>query len=72
MQYLAFAMRLAIMIIGLYTIYINWAPFTGACLPGVAIFLTGLYLAIQGKHGDSFTGCIFSKETPKKKWFFSK
>jgi len=70
MKYLAFAIKLILMIIGLTLIIRSWEPmaFSSECLTGLAILLTGAYLGLQGKFGTAFSGCIFpSKEAPKKK-----
>jgi len=74
MKYLAFAMKVLLMLIGLILIYRSWEfmSFNSDCLTGLAIFITGLYLWLQGKYGSTFSGCIFgSPEVPKKKGFFS-
>lgn len=76
MKYLGTAIKILIMIIGLIIIKKGYTgtPNTD-CLSGVAIFLIGLYLALQGKYGNDFSGCLFSKkviEAPKKKSFFGK
>jgi len=73
MKYLAFAMKVEIMIIGLLMMYFNQVISSPPFMSGVAIFTIGLYLGLQGYFWNSFSGCIFSK-TPKvvekKKWFF--
>jgi len=42
MQYIAFVMRLIVMLIGLTLIYRSWGPmeYSSECLTGLAIFLT--------------------------------
>jgi hypothetical protein len=77
MKYLGTAIKLALMIIGLTLISRSWEAmaFKSECLTGLAIFLTGLYFAIEGRYGDRFSGCLLwkvVKEMPKKKWFFNK
>lgn len=65
MKNLAFAMKVVIMTIGLYMMIrfpvISNPPF----ISGLAIFIIGLYLALQGYFGSSFSGCIFNNPTPK-------
>lgn len=49
MKYLAFAMKVALMLIGLTVVYKSWEPmaFGSECLIGLAIFIIGLYLALE-------------------------
>jgi len=65
MKYLAFAMKAVIMIIGLYMMYsfpdMSKPPFVS----GLAIFLTGAYLGLQGRYGSRFSGCIFGEAKKK-------
>lgn len=73
MKYLAFAMKVEIMIIGLLMMYFNQVISSPPFMSGVAIFTIGLYLALQGVYGSSFSACIFipkPKVVEKKKWFF--
>ncbi|NDK09672.1 hypothetical protein GW846_02740 [Candidatus Gracilibacteria bacterium] len=62
-----------LIIIGLVMMYsfpeVSNPPF----MSGLAFFIIGLYLALDGIYGREFSGCIFSKqvELPKKKGFFS-
>ena len=72
MQYLSFVMRLALILIGLYLLVTANAHPDTQCAIGLAIFITGLYLGLQGKFGSKFTGCIFDKteKRAKKKGFF--
>lgn len=73
MKYLAFAMKAEIMILGLLMMYFNPVLSSAPFMSGLALFTIGLYLALQGYFGNSFSGCIFgSAEIPKKKSFFSK
>lgn len=74
MKYLAFAMKVALMLIGLTVVYKSWEPmaFGSECLIGLAIFIIGLYLALEWKFGENFSGCIFNKKVEKKKGFFGK
>ena len=74
MKYLAFAMKIALMIIGLTLIFRSWEPMgvSSECLTWLAIFITGLYLALQGKFGENFTGCLFPSKQEKKKGFFGR
>lgn len=72
MKYLAFAMKVEIMVIGLMMMYFNQVVTSPPFMSGAAIFTIGLYLAIEGYFGREFSGCIFKKETPApvKKGFF--
>lgn len=68
-------MKAEIMILGLLMMYYNSTSFTEVhFITGLAIFTIGLYLALQGYFGNSFSGCIFGScdLTPKKKGFFKK
>lgn len=75
MKYLAFAMKAEIMIIGLMMMYFNQIVTSPPFMSWAAIFTIGLYLALDGYFGKTFSGCIFKKEVPKpvkKKGFFGK
>ncbi len=40
MKYLSLAMKMGLMLIGLYIMYTTWAPLTVDCLTGLSIFIT--------------------------------
>ena len=73
MKYLAFAMKLEIMIIGLLMMYFNQTISSPPFMSGLAIFTIGIYLGLQWYFWNSFSGCIFAPKVivaEKKKWFF--
>lgn len=74
MKYLAFAMKIEIMIIGLVMMYFNPVISSPPFMSGLAIFTIGVYLGLQGYFGNSFSGCIFGtcqvKPVPKKNRLF--
>ncbi len=71
MKYLAFAMKLTLILSGVYLFFTAKTHPSPQCVTGLSVFIIGLYFALQGKFGESFTGCIFNtQKTPKKKGFF--
>jgi hypothetical protein len=70
MKYLALAMKIEIMFIGLTMMYMFPVVSNPPFMSGVAFFSIGLYLILQGCMGDAFSGSVFCKkkpEPPKKK-----
>lgn len=72
MKYFGSVIKVLLMVIGLVLIFRSWEfmAFSSECLTGLAIFLTGLYFALDGKFGSDFSGCLFVKKEEKKKGFF--
>lgn len=75
MKYLAFALRVAIIFLGLVMMYIAPGVITPPFISGVAILAIWIYFTLEWCYGEAFTKSIFVKAAPKvvkKKWFFSR
>jgi len=70
MKYLALAMKIEIMAIWLLMMFLNQVLLSPPFMSGFAIFTIGLYLLLEGCMGQDFSGSLFKKEKPVKKWFF--
>jgi len=67
MKYLAFAMKIEIMAIGLLMMYCNQVLLSPPFMSGFAIFTIGVYLLLDGCMGKEFSGSLFKKEKTVKK-----
>ncbi len=65
MKYLALAMKIEIMFIGLTMMYMFPVFSKPPFMSGVALFTIGLYLLLQGCMGERFSGSILKKESKK-------
>jgi len=72
MKYLAFAMKIEIMFIGLLMMYFNQVVSSPPFMSWLAILTIGIYLMLQGCYGSDFSGSLFKteKKVVKKKGFF--
>lgn len=67
MKYLAFAMKVFLILTGLFMMVtfpdMTKPPF----MSGLAFLVIGSYLALEGRYGTAFSGCIFGQVKPEKK-----
>lgn len=75
MKYIAFAMRIEIMAIGLIMMIMNPVVTTPPFMSWAAILTIWIYLMCMGCYGEEFSKSLFAKQAPrvvKKKGFFRK
>lgn len=72
MKYLALAIKIEIMFIGLMMMYMFPVISNPPFMSGIAFFSIGLYLLLQGCMWEKFSGSVFVKkpEPQKKKGLF--